>query len=74
MKHIRYYQEIFEDVRRIENKYCVYIDDKVLKKNKKPGERLGATRKTASGKIKMKRVTCHPTRKKANNHMAAVMQ
>jgi hypothetical protein len=74
MKHISYYQEIFEDVRRIENKYCVYIDDKVLKKNKKPGERLGDTRKTASGKIKMKRVTCHPTRKKANNHMAAVMQ
>lgn len=68
------YEELFEDVRKIANKFCVYIDDKVLKKNKKPGERLGSTRKTKSGKIKMKKVKCHPTRKKANNHMAAVMQ
>ena len=74
MKYLSRYQDLFEDVRKIGNKYCVYIDDKVLKKNKKPGERLGATRKTKTGKIKMKRVTCHPTRKKANNHMAAVMQ
>ena len=74
MKYITSYSELFEDVRKHNNKYCVYIDDKVLKKNKKPGERLGATRKTKSGKIKMKSVACHPTRKKANNHMAAVMQ
>lgn len=74
MKHIMRYEELFEDVRKVNNKFCVYIDDKVLKKNQKPGERLGATRKTKSGKIKMKSVACHPTRKKANNHMAAVMQ
>lgn len=74
MKYIMTYDELFEDVRKLGNRYCVYIDDKVLKKNKKPGERLGATRRTKSGKIKMKSVACHPTRKKANNHMAAVMQ
>lgn len=74
MKYIMRYEELFEDVRKVGNKFCVYIDDKVLKKNKKPGERLGATRKTKSGKIKMKSVACHSTRKKANNHMAAVMQ
>lgn len=74
MKYIMTYDELFEDVRKVDNRYCVYIDDKVLKKNKKPGERLGATRRTKSGKIKMKSVACHPTRKKANNHMAAVMQ
>lgn len=70
----QYVQTIHEDVRRVNGQYCVYIDDKVLKKNRKPGERLGATRKTKSGKIKMKSVKCHPTKKKANNHMAAVMQ
>lgn len=74
MKYIMRYEELFEDVRKVDNKFCVYIDDKVLKNNKKPGEKLGATRKTKSGKIKMKSVACHPTRKKANNHMAAVMQ
>ena len=74
MKYLKTYDELFEDVRPVGNKFCVYIDDKVLKKNKKPGERLGATRKTKSGKIKMKSTACHPTRKKANNHMAAVMQ
>jgi hypothetical protein len=69
-----YVQAVNEDVRKVGGRYCVYIDDKVLKKNRKPGERLGATRKTKSGKIKMKSVKCHPTKKKANNHMAAVMQ
>jgi hypothetical protein len=70
----QYVQVVSEDVRNVGGRYCVYIDDKVLKKNRKPGERLGATRKTKSGKIKMKSVKCHPTKKKANNHMAAVMQ
>jgi hypothetical protein len=74
MKYVKRYDELFEDVRKVGNRFCVYIDDKVLKKNRKPGERLGATRKTKSGKIKMKSAACHPTRKKANNHMAAVMQ
>ncbi len=70
---------ILEDVRKVGNKYCAYVDDKVTKKEKENNpekykyKRVGSLERTKSGKIKMKARACYRTKKKANNAMAAAM-
>lgn len=74
---IRFY--IAEDVRKVGNKYCAYVDDKLTKKEKENNPKLykhkkvGSVQKTKSGKIKMKARACYASKKKANNAMAAAM-
>ena len=68
-----------EDVRKVGNKFCAYVDDKVTKKEKENNpkkykyKRVGSVERTKSGKIKMKARACYRSRKKANNAMAAAM-
>jgi hypothetical protein len=68
-----------EDVRKVGNKYCAYVDDKLTKAEKEgnpkkyKGKKVGSVQKTKSGKIRMKARACYASRKKANNAMAAAM-
>ena len=71
--------DLAEDVRKVGDKYCAYVDDKVTKKEKENNpekykyKRVGSLEKTKSGKIKMKARACYRSKKKANNAMAAAM-
>lgn len=71
--------ELDEDVRKVGNKYCAYVDDKLTKKEKENNpkkykhKKVGSVQKTKSGKIRMKARACYPSKKKANNAMAAAM-
>lgn len=68
-----------EDVRRRGGKWCAYVDDKLTKKEKEAnpkkykGKKVGSVQRTKSGKIRMKARACSPSKKKANNMMAAAM-
>lgn len=68
-----------EDVRKVGNKFCAYVDDKLTKAEKEgnpkkyKGQAAGSIQKTPSGKIRMKARACYPSKKKANNAMAAAM-
>lgn len=68
-----------EDVRKRGNKWCSYVDDKLTKSEKEgnpkkyKGKKVGSVQKTPSGKIRMKARACYPSKKKANNAMAAAM-
>tara|TARA_R100001509_G_scaffold97081_2_gene56470 strand:+ start:1138 stop:1389 length:252 start_codon:yes stop_codon:yes gene_type:complete len=68
-----------EDVRKVGNKFCAYVDDKLTKAEKEnnpkkyKGKKIGSIQRTKSGKPRMKARACYQSRKKANNAMAAAM-
>ena len=68
-----------EDVRPRNGKWCAYVDDKLTKAEKESnpkrhkGKKVGAVQRTPDGKIRMKARACYPSKKKANNAMAAAM-
>lgn len=72
-------EALAEDVRKVGNKYCAYVDDKLTKKEKENNpkkhkhKRVGSVQRTKSGKIRMKARACYASKKKANNAMAAAM-
>lgn len=68
-----------EDVRRRGDQWCAYVDDKLTAAEKEAsparhkGKKVGGVQRTPSGKIRMKARACYPSKKKANNAMAAAM-
>ena len=70
---------VSEDVRKRGGKWCAYVDDKLTRAEKErspkkhKGKKVGSVQKTPSGKIRMKARACYPSKKKANNAMAAAM-
>ena len=70
---------VAEDVRKRDDEWCAYVDDKLTKAEKEnnpkahKGKKVGSIQRTKSGKPRMKARACYKSKKKANNAMAAAM-
>jgi hypothetical protein len=70
---------VAEDVRKRDDEWCAYVDDKLTKAEKEnnpkahKGKKVGSIQRTKSGKPRMKARACYRSKKKANNAMAAAM-